>query len=121
MPKMRDGQNLDRARRLRAAANLPEQVAWDTLRRLRHSGWSVRHPVGPMIVDFAFASVKLVVEIDGSIHERDSVAAGDRERDASLAVSGWTVLRLPTKVALSPDALLSRVVPELRRLTGPLP
>ena len=123
MATMREGQNLARARRLRANVNLPEKIASDTLRRLRHEGWPARrqHPIGRLIVDFAFASAKLVVEIDGSIHQRDSVAAGDRERDAILKAEGWTVLRLPTKIALSPDALLSHVLPVLRRLTGPLP
>ena len=74
-----------------------------------------------MIVDFAITKARLVIEIDGSIHHRDDVRANDELRDAKLREAGWSILRLPTKVAMSRDALLSHVRMELRRLTGPLP
>jgi very-short-patch-repair endonuclease len=81
------------------------------LRTLRDDGWTVRrqHPIGKIIVDFAIVKACLVIEIDGSIHQRDDVIATDRKRDAMLEAEGWRILRLPTKVALSEDALLSHV------------
>lgn len=111
MRPIRPDQNIKRARKLRQSANLPEEIAWRALRSLRDDGWPVRrqHPIGNLIVDFAIVKAKLVIEIDGSIHYRDDVVAGDRERDALLKAEGWSVLRLPTKVALSEDALLSQV------------
>ena len=69
-----------------------------------------------MIVDFAIVKARLVIEIDGSIHHRDDVSARDRERDALLRAAGWRVLRLPAKIALSPDALLSHVLLALKSL-----
>lgn len=111
MRPIRPDQNIKRARKLRQSANLPEEIAWRALRSLRDDGWPVRrqHPIGKLIVDFAIVKARLVIEIDGSIHYRDHVVAGDRERDALLEAEGWSVLRLPTKVALSEDALLSHV------------
>jgi very-short-patch-repair endonuclease len=120
---VREDQNLPRARRLRSSANTPEAVAWDVLRRLRHDGWPVRrqHPIGSLIVDFAIVKARLVIEIDGSIHHRDEVRANDELRDSILHAAGWSVLRIPSRIALSRDALLSHVRMELRRLTAPLP
>ncbi|MBL8558341.1 MAG: DUF559 domain-containing protein [Hyphomonadaceae bacterium] len=111
MRPIRPDRNIKRARKLRQSANLPEEIAWRALRSLGDDGWPVRrqHPIGKLIVDFAIVKAKLVIEIDGSIHYRDDVVAGDRERDALLKAEGWSVLRLPTKVALSEDAVLSHV------------
>ncbi len=108
---MRDEQNIARARSLRRASNLPEQTAWRALRGLRDHGWPVRrqHAIGRVIVDFAIVRARLAIEIDGSIHQRDDVAAHDGARDAALAAAGWRILRVPARTALSGDALLARV------------
>ena len=92
------------------------------MRWLRKDGWPVRrqHPIGKLIVDFAIVRARLAIEIDGSIHWRDDVIARDAERDVYLKAEGWRVLRLPTKAALSPDALLSHVKIALASL-GPSP
>ncbi|KAF0171362.1 MAG: type I restriction enzyme, R subunit [Alphaproteobacteria bacterium] len=122
MRPIRPDQNIPRARKLRQSSNLPEQVAWRALRTLRDDGWTVRrqHLIGRLIVDFAIVTAKLVIEIDGSIHQRDDVQASDQMRDAFLESEGWRVLRLPAKVGLSEDALLSHVRLALRSY-GPSP
>lgn len=109
--EIRPEQNLGRAQRSRQQANLPEVRAWEALRTLRDEGWPARrqHPIGRIIVDFAIVKARLVIEVDGSTHQRDDVAAGDRERDAILHAAGWRVLRVPAKAVLSADALLSLV------------
>lgn len=105
---MRDAQNIDRARRLRGGSNLAERQAWRQLRQLRREGWPVRrqHPIDNMIVDFAVTTARLVIEIDGTNHARNSVVANDAERDARLRALGWRVLRLSSEMALSNQTLI---------------
>ncbi|MCI5046956.1 MAG: endonuclease domain-containing protein [Aquisalinus sp.] len=108
-----------RARRLRQEANLPEQKAWETLRQLRKEGWPVRRqvPIEGYTVDFAIRKLKLVIEIDGSIHDLPEVMAADHFRDEKLEAAGWRILRLPAKVALSPDHLIDAVRSKIRQLS----
>lgn len=107
------------ARRLRNNATFTERRAWAALRRLRAEGWRVRrqHPLGPYIVDFAILKAKLLIEIDGSIHRIDHVAARDAERQAWLEGEGFRVLRFSGEEALDGDLVLSRVRAVLPRLS----
>ena len=104
-----------RARWLRQQANFPERIAWETLRALRREGVAVRRqvPIAGLTVDFAIRSRRLVIEIDGSIHELEAVQINDAARDARLAAAGWRVIRIPANLAVSPDNLLMIVRKEL--------
>ena len=75
-----------RARRLRAEANTPEQVAWQALRVLRTLGHPVRrqHPIAGYVADFAIIKARLVIEIDGSVHDVEALRAADAERQAEI-------------------------------------
>jgi very-short-patch-repair endonuclease len=104
-----------RARSLRKSANLPEQRAWDALRSLRQQGFPVRrqHPIGRYIVDFAITKAKLVVEINGGIHNMKSVAEKDGIRESEISALGWRVVRVPASMAMSADHLLALLQKEL--------
>ncbi|MEC7288659.1 MAG: DUF559 domain-containing protein [Pseudomonadota bacterium] len=107
--------SIGRARSLRRSANYPERKAWAALRTLRDRGVAVRRqvPIEGLTVDFAVRAQRLVIEIDGSIHDLPSVKLNDAKRDARLNAAGWRVLRIPAEVAISPDHLLSAVCEEL--------
>ena len=62
-----------------------------------------------MIVDFAIPRAKLVIELDGSIHNQIEVAERDSERDKALAEAGWSVIRLKNDEAFDPDHLFRAV------------
>ena len=100
-----------RARKLRQLSNAPEQAAWQTLRKLRTYGFPVKRqfPIGPYIVDFAIHRAKLVIEIDGGIHEIDAVAMNDRIRQTQIEALGWRVIRFSANEARSGDHLWARV------------
>jgi very-short-patch-repair endonuclease len=104
--------SIARARKLRRLANYPERKAWETLRSLRKQGFSVRRqvPIAGLTVDFAIRSKRLVVEIDGSIHDLEAVQLNDAIRDDRLKAARWRVIRIPASLALSPDHLLQRVL-----------
>lgn len=101
------------ARRLRQTANAPEDIAWQALRQLREYGFAVRrqHPVGPYIVDFAIQKAMLAIELDGGIHNLDSVRLRDEARQADLEQRGWQVLRLSAEQAMDADTIM-RIVTE---------
>ena len=90
-------------------------MAWEALRELRKHGFAVRrqHPIGPYIVDFAVMKARLVIEIDGAIHERDDVRARDELRERKIIAEGWRILRIDAQTALSADHLLRLVCNEL--------
>jgi very-short-patch-repair endonuclease len=73
-------------------------MLWEALRR-RAVGPRFRrqHPLGPRhIVDFYCASHKLVVEVDGGVHDQPEVAAHDAARQAWLeSTFGVRFVRLP--------------------------
>lgn len=82
-----------RARGLRARMNYPEQKLW---RELRKVDAHIRRqaPIGRYVADFACHSKKVVIEVEGGVHERLSeVALRDIERTAWLEAQGYTVLR----------------------------
>ena len=67
---------------------------WTLLRR-RRLGWKFRrqHVIAGYIVDFYCSVLRLVVEVDGSVHDTRDLE--DRQRDAALASLGVRTLRVP--------------------------
>ncbi len=64
------------------------------LRRNRQGAHFRRqHPVGPFYVDFVCLTRKLVVEVDGAVHDDPNVAHADARRQAALEALGLRVLR----------------------------
>lgn len=90
---MGDYSNIKRARRLRRISNVPERIAWQTLRKLRPLGFTVgrQYPIESYIVDFAIRKTRLVIEIDGGVHNLEHVKAGDKIRNERLEALGWKV------------------------------
>lgn len=107
--------NISLARRLRRAANRPEDAAWAALRSLRRDGFPVRrqHPIDRYVADFAIIKARLVIEIDGGVHALPQVAVRDVERTEALETLGWRVLRVSAQDALDGDGLRARVQAEL--------
>ena len=73
-------------------------IAHRLLRRARIQGWRGNHPVTiegqRYFLDIAFPSLRVVVEIDGRLHEDDTdLFESDRWRQNALVHAGWTVLR----------------------------
>jgi very-short-patch-repair endonuclease len=88
------------AAHMRSALTASEAALWGHLRGGQLGVWFRRQVVvGRFIADFAAASAKLVIEVDGSYHARR--AAADARRDRALARLGWRVVRLPARLVLS--------------------
>jgi len=103
---------IERARELRQSQTPPEGVLWSKLRAGRLAGLKFRrqHPIGPYTVDFYCALAKLVVEIDGRVHDDREQVRRDRLRDAWMHDRGLLVLRIPaSEVSRDVDAVLRTI------------
>jgi len=85
-----------KARSLRKALTKGEVLLWLELRTFKPLGLHFRKQsgIGPYIVDFVCHSAKLVVEVDGDLHETEAGRRHDANRDAYLKSLGYQVLRL---------------------------
>lgn len=89
------------AKRLRREGTAEESVLWEALpaRRLEGRKFRRQQPVGPFVVDFFCAAERLVVEVDGGVHE--SQADLDAERQALLESTGLRFVRLADNMVRS--------------------
>lgn len=70
-----------------------EKLLWDELRKLG-ANFRRQAPIGRYFADFASHGCKIVVEVDGGVHERlDEVALRDGEREVWLKSQGYRVVR----------------------------
>jgi very-short-patch-repair endonuclease len=83
------------ARELRSNMPDAERWLWSALSRQRVDGLRFRRqqPIGPYIVDFFCAALKLIVELDGSQHHLPDAVVYDETRTRWLEERGYTVLR----------------------------
>jgi very-short-patch-repair endonuclease len=98
------------ARELRQRRTDTEQMLLEVVRRRQIRGLQFRqqHPIGPYVVDFVCYSARLVVEIDGAVHEEQQEY--DAERDDYLQQMGYTVLRCSVDRILNDiDGVLSEI------------
>ena len=85
-----------RAQELRRTATSAEMLAWRFLRRNLIKGYHFRrqHVIDGFIVDFFCANLRLVVELDGAVHETPEAEAYDTARDEHLSSLGLVVARI---------------------------
>lgn len=90
-----------RARELRAHATAAEIALWAMLRgRALGAKFRRQHPLGPYIVDFFCGYARLVVEVDGDVHDTPRACEHDAQRDAFLRMCGLRVVRLRNEIVL---------------------
>ncbi len=98
------------AQQMRHQPTPAENRLWQTLRHHRFGNLHFRrqHPIDRFIVDFYCSELKLVIEVDGEIH--DYTAEEDAYRQAYLEALGLRVLRFSNdEVLKSTDAVVSRI------------
>lgn len=82
------------ARELRCQQTLAETILWGYL-KTKPSGYKFRrqHPIGIYIVDFYCHKLKLVIEVDGSIHNLKEVKEHDIERQVAIEGNNIKLIR----------------------------
>ncbi|HEX8691190.1 MAG TPA: DUF559 domain-containing protein [Longimicrobium sp.] len=97
MPESLRRRMVEVARGFRKEPTRSEGLLWEALRRRSLAGRKFRRqqPIGPFVVDFFCPSERLIVEVDGGVHE------SQRERDAArqecLETLGPRFLRVPAE------------------------
>ena len=90
-----------RARELRKEMTPAEKLLWSRLRNKQLKGLKFRrqHPLGPFIADFYCAARRLVVEIDGDIH--DLQPERDAARTEQFKQYGYRLIRFRNRQILN--------------------
>lgn len=84
----------EKAKALRSELTHAELVLWGYL-KTSPAGFKFRrqHPAGIYIVDFYCHELKLVIEVDGGIHEKMEIKQHDENRERDLTDWGLRVVR----------------------------
>jgi len=96
-----------------------EKFLWKQLRGKRLGGYKFRrqHIIGKYIADFICLAKKLVIEIDGLIHQLPDNKENDEIRTAWLQSKGYSVVRFANDEVLNePEKVLSSIEQQLQTL-----
>jgi cyclase len=101
-----------KAEELRLRMTKAETVLWESLRNKRLRGLKFRrqHPIGRFIVDFYCHKYKLVIELDGGIHEISKVKANDQNREEELKDFGLYILRFSNEQVINDLAYVLQTI-----------
>lgn len=113
-----------RARELRDNATHAEEIVWGYL-KTKPFGIKFRrqHPYLVYILDFYCHSLKLVIEVDGSIHKLEEVKKKDVERQRVLEKDGLKIVRFTNdeiihtteKIIETLNILIQKIVDDKKR------
>lgn len=72
-----------------------EKILWQRLRNRQICGYKFRrqHPINIFIADFYCHEARLIIEVDGSVHDSASQSERDTERDRLLTQFGIRTIR----------------------------
>jgi very-short-patch-repair endonuclease len=92
--------------RMRKDPTDAEKAMWNILRKFRKSGFLFRrqHPLEFYVADFYCHKLRLVIEVDGEIHNDADVQVHDEGRTGELERFGIKVLRFTNAQVLNDDA-----------------
>ena len=104
-------------RKLRNDSTPAERKLWRYLKNRKFSGllFHRQHGIGSYIVDFYCPALRLVIEIDGPIHEKKDTQTNDKARQEFLESCYLRVIRFTN------DEVINNVNGVLQRLEELLP
>ena len=112
-------QTQQQARELRQEMTPAEKLLWSHLRNKQLNGLKFRrqHPLGPFVADFYCAERRLVVEIDGDIH--DLQPERDAARTEQFEQYGYHVIRFRNEQVLNNIESVLRAIESACHLPSP--
>jgi leucyl-tRNA synthetase len=108
---------IEKAQEMRANPTQAEAALWEMLRGKKLANYKFRqqHLIADYIVDFVCLKKKLVIEVDGKIHEDQQEK--DQERTLALGDKGYTVIRFKNEEVLGNiDEVLKSIETKLNSL-----
>lgn len=106
----------ERRRELRNNLTPAEAAMWKLLQNSKLQGRKFRrqHSIENYIVDFYCPTAKLIIELDGEVHNNPIAHQHDYERDEQLRYLGYTVLRFENKLVFEQqEAVLDAIIQQL--------
>ena len=94
-----------------------EIVLWEMLRGKKLEGYKFRrqHIVGRFIADFVCISKKLIIEVDGIIHQLPDNIINDEERTQELNSLGFEVIRFTNnEVLCDTENVLNKIIQKIK-------
>jgi very-short-patch-repair endonuclease len=102
------------ALRMRNNPTNAEKILWKRLKKYRSQGYIFRrqHPIDFYIADFYCHKLKLVIEVDGEVHEYEEAMEHDDSRTGHLENFGIKVIRFTNKEVLGDEELVIKQIRE---------
>jgi len=100
------------ARQLRQSKTPSEEIMWQLLRDRQFMDKKFRrqHQIGDYIVDFYCHEEKLIIELDGGVHNTSAQREKDKKRTKWLESSGYKVIHFANEIILNdPEQALSEI------------
>lgn len=102
---MHDGAHpliFQKAEALRNQMTRAEELLWNYL---KVSEWKLKfrrqHPLSIYVADFYCHTLKLIIEIDGSVHNEEDVKRNDAEREANFISLGIAIIRFKNEEVIN--------------------
>jgi acetylglutamate kinase len=107
-----------RAEELRNKMTSAERIIW---KHIHINEWKLKfrrqHPIANYIVDFYCHKLKLVIEIDGDIHDLEDVKRNDKDREEALKSFGLHIIRFKNEeVYKKANSVLQKIDETIRQL-----
>jgi very-short-patch-repair endonuclease len=112
------------AQAMRKNPTAGEKALWNILRKFRYKGYIFRrqHPVDIFIADFYCHKLKLIIEVDGGVHNSDQAIEYDDGRSGELEKYGLKIIRFTNDEVLNEtDKVIFQIQDYINRLTSPSP
>ena len=108
------------ARTLRREQTEDESLLWQYLRNRKLDGLKFlrQHPIiyddsngrkEFYVVDFYCASRKLIIELDGAVHNKPEQCIKDADREKKLRMMGYRILRIRNEELRDMDLVLEKI------------
>ncbi len=107
-----NGKLYEFSRELRQVETEAEKVLWEWLRNKKLNGLKFRrqHPLSSYIADFYCHEKKLVIELDGAIHETKENMDYDKTRTQQLNEEGIIVVRFRNEEVMNDiEAVIKKI------------
>ncbi|MGZ3854267.1 MAG: endonuclease domain-containing protein [Flavisolibacter sp.] len=107
----------ERAAALRMQQTFAEEILWDYLRTKPLSfKFRRQHPFASYILDFYCHPLKLAIEVDGSVHQREDVKENDEIRQKQLEEAGLSFIRFSNdQIILRLEEVIQQIESYLHR------
>ncbi len=103
----------------RSNSTQAENALWQMLRDKKLGGYKFRRQyiIGAFIADFVCLSKKLIIEVDGLMHQLPENIISDEERTAWLKEKGFKVIRFTNEeVTANTESILTKILSKLQAL-----